>query len=158
MNWTQFAVQWLHVLGGIFWFGGVLFANVVMFPAVQRLGPTASRDLFRQMTPRMLRIMEPVAVTTILLGFLRGTVFGSIRGLDAFGTAYGLTWLVGLVAAIAVFLLGMRLFRVSERIFAGDPTDPTFVTQMRSLQIQGGASMLGFFVVFTCMILMRFGV
>jgi uncharacterized membrane protein len=157
MDWPQFAVLWLHVLGGIFWFGGVLFANVVLFPAVQRLAPDAQRELMRNLTPRMYRIVEPVAVATMVLGFLRGTVFGSIRTFDALGTPYGLTWLVALLAAVVTYALGLRLARIGEGVFAMSPGDPAFEREMRSLQLQAGASMLGFFVVFTGMILMRFG-
>ena len=37
MDWAQVAVQWLHVFGGIFWFGGALFSNFVLLPAVRHI-------------------------------------------------------------------------------------------------------------------------
>lgn len=157
MDWPQFAVQWLHVLGGIFWFGSVLFGNIVLFPAVMRLAPDVQKQVMRAMAARMFRIVEPVAVATMTLGFLRGTVFGSIRTVDALTSPYGLTWLVGLISAIAVFLLGLRLARIGDRAFEMAPGNPAFMQRQRSLQVQAFASMLGFFVIFTCMILMRFG-
>lgn len=157
MDWLRFAVQWLHVLGGIFWFGSVLFGNIVLFPAVMRLAPEVQGQVMRAMSARMLRIVEPVAVATMTLGFLRGTVFGSIRTVEALTSTYGLTWLVGLISAIAVFILGLRLARIGDRAFEMTPGDPAFMQRRRSMQVQAFASMLGFFVIFTCMILMRFG-
>lgn len=37
MNWAQFAVQWLHERGGIYWFGGAFFGNLVLLPVVIKL-------------------------------------------------------------------------------------------------------------------------
>lgn len=109
MDWVLFAVQWLHVLGGIFWFGGTLFLNVVVIPAVIRLPLERQRDVGRSLSAQLGRIVAPVAMATILLGILRGTVFGPLKSHDALvGTAYGLTWLVGLIAALATMLWGAR--------------------------------------------------
>lgn len=157
MDWLQVGVQWLHVLGGIFWFGSVLFGNIVLFPAVVRLPPNVQGQVMRTISARMFRIIEPVALATISLGFLRGTVFGSIRTLDALGSTYGLTWLVALISALVVFFLGLRLARIGDQLFEMAPGDPAFMERRRSMQVQALASMLGFFVIFTCMILMRFG-
>jgi uncharacterized membrane protein len=157
MDWLQVAVQWLHVLGGIFWFGSVLFGNIVLFPAVVRLPADVQGQIMRTISARMYPIIEPVAVVTISLGFLRGTVFGSIRTLDALGSTYGLTWLVALISALVVFSLGLRLARIGDQLFEMTPGDAAFMERRRSMQVQALASMLGFFVIFTCMILMRFG-
>jgi uncharacterized membrane protein len=37
MNWGEATLQWLHILFGTFWFGGALFANFVVVPAMMRL-------------------------------------------------------------------------------------------------------------------------
>jgi hypothetical protein len=49
------------------------------------------------------------ASAVIVLGILRGTVFGQIKTLDALTTTYGLTWLVALVLALFTFYWGYRV-------------------------------------------------
>lgn len=78
MNWLVFVVQWLHVLGGIFWFGGTLYVTFVLIPALRRGPPEYAREVSRNLNRQAERVILPVAVITIALGFLRGTVFGPI--------------------------------------------------------------------------------
>jgi putative copper export protein len=101
------------------------------------------------------RVFPVVAILIILLGIMRGTVFGPINSLeDLFGTAYGWTWLVALIATFGLLFTGARYI---GPLFEGmDTTDdyPAAVARLRRIS----AIDLGiFFVVFTCMILMRFG-
>ncbi len=43
----------------------------------------------------------------LILGLLRGTIFGPVRSLDfLFGTACGITFLIAFLAAMATFLWG----------------------------------------------------
>ena len=172
MDWGVVVVQWLHVLGAVFWFGGVLFANVVVFPVVLRLAPDRQAEIMQRLLPRMLRIVEPVGVVTILLGILRGTVFGRIKSLDALATPYGLLWLFALATAVLLVAIGIALTRAAERVFAapvaagaggaggaGGPDDVSPSAQTaaaRRLQALAMSSMLLFFAIFTAMILMRF--
>jgi putative copper export protein len=96
-----------------------------------------------------------VAILVLVLGILRGTVFGPINSLeDLFGTAYGWTWLVSLVATLGLVFTGARYV---GPMFGGlkDADDyPAAVARLRRVsRIDLGI----FFVVFTCMIRMRFG-
>lgn len=82
----QIAVQWLHVLGGIFWFGGTMFMNFVIVPAVRTM-PVVAQKEFGVAVGRTARIVLPIGYTTIALGAIRGTVFGPVKDLDIlFGT------------------------------------------------------------------------
>ena len=114
MDWLQLAVQWLHVFLGVFWFGSTLYVDFVLIPGLQTLTPGKAREAGAAVGAQGVKVILPVAVLTILLGVIRGTVFGPIKSLEALGTIYGITWLVAL-------------------------------------------ELIGFFIVFTCMILMRFG-
>jgi hypothetical protein len=50
-----------------------------------------------------------VGILVLLLGFVRGTFLGPVDSVgDVFGTAYGLTWLVALLATIALFVTEAR--------------------------------------------------
>ena len=100
MDWPTFITQWLHVLLGIFWFGASLTANVILVPALSRL-PLADQQRFGGAYGAVAnRVLPPVAYAVIILGVIRGTVFGPLQSIDAIlATAYGLTWLLALVTA-----------------------------------------------------------
>lgn len=156
MDVLQIVVQWLHVLGGIFWFGGTLFSNFVVVPAVMGISPAAQKE-FGNAIGRTAQIVRPISYATIVLGILRGTVWGPIKGTETlFGTAYGITWLVALVVAVGLVGYGQMVIEpFRERL--GRATE----AEARLLVAQAGRifgiELLGFFVIFTAMILMRFG-
>ena len=167
MDWVLFAVQWLHVILAMLWFGGVLYVDFVMIPAFNTLPLTTQRVVGSAVGLRGNKIIPTVAGLVILLGILRGTVFGQIRSLEALGSAYGITWLVALVLAIGTFMFGLRVISPSlERLAAiGDAEalnpDGTASAKLTALLSTVKRNVLleliGFVAIFTCMILMRFG-
>jgi hypothetical protein len=98
---------------------------------------------------------------------MRGTVFGPIKSLEVLGTTYGITWLVALVAAIATLYWGLRVLTPaidklnaipdSETTQADGTMSPRLAAIIDDIQRKGVLELIGFFVIFTCMILMRFG-
>ena len=168
MDWGLFIVQWLHVGLGVLWFGTVLYNATILVPAISRLPLAAQRQIGSAIGDQGFKVIPPVAVAVIILGILRGTVFGGrIRGLDDLATPYGITWFVALVFAIGAFVWSERVIRPSlGRMNAipesealgpdGAPT-PKLIAAINDLKLNTILE-LGFFVViFTCMILMRFG-
>jgi uncharacterized membrane protein len=83
MDLGLFAIQWLHVLGGIFWFGATLTLNFGIIPAVTKLPLERQREVGIQLARQLNRVILPVAALTILLGIFRGTLFGPIKSADA---------------------------------------------------------------------------
>ena len=167
MDWLQFGVQWLHVLFGIFWFGAVLTGNFIFIPALSRLALDKQREIGGAYGAVAEKVLNPVGMTVIALGFLRGTVFGQIRSLDALMTTYGITWLVGLVAAVATFLWAKRVIEpalhrmnaipVSEALQPDGAPSAGMLAAVGAVKRAAMLELLGFVVIFTCMILMRFG-
>jgi len=167
MDWLLFIVQWLHVFLGIFWFGAVLYSDFILIPAVVSLPLRSQREIGGAVGQRAARIIMPVAGLVILLGILRGTVFGPIKSLDALTTTYGLTWLIALIAASATFLWGKRVIvpaidRMNEiRLEDAERPDgtpaPELVAAIDRVKRATMLELIGFFVIFTAMILMRFG-
>lgn len=164
MNWGEATVQWLHILFGTFWFGGALFANFVVVPALMKLQAEPQQQFLKSLaaSPAML-----IAATgTIVLGFIRGTVFGEVKDLAALGTAYGIWWLVGLIAAVATYAYGTwylqpRANRLSADMAAsgvgpGGQMVPELAARMSRLKVIALLELVGFFVVFTAMIAMHF--
>ena len=164
MDWVVFGVQWLHILLAILWFGNALAAAVVTIPAISKLPLVSQQAIGIQLGERGGRMVDIVAPLVILLGFVRGTILGPIKDAGVlFGTAYGLTWLVALVVATATFLWGRYVIVPSTRALMSAPVNPDGTP---TPELDAGIErakrvtvleLIGFLVVFTCMILMRFG-
>jgi uncharacterized membrane protein len=167
MDWPQFVVQWLHVLLAITWFGAALTTNLIFIPAITRLPLDRQREIAGPYGQVASRILNMVAPTVIVLGIIRGTVFGPIRSLDALTTAYGITWLVALVAALATWawarfriepaLAKMNAIPVEAALLPDGSVSPEMDGAIATAKRNAVLELIGFFVVFTCMILMRFG-
>lgn len=164
MDWIVVAVQWLHVLLGILWFGNALVLDVIVIPAINRLPIVTQRDVASLIGARATPILNVVVPLLIALGFIRGTVLGPIKSVDILlGTAYGLTWLVALVVAIATYLWGLFVIVPALRVMDLAPVNPDgtpspeLAAATNRVKLLVSLELLGFLVIFTCMILMRFG-
>jgi hypothetical protein len=151
-------LQWLHVLLGIFWFGGSLYLNFMVVPVVLSLPLGQQRAV----------AIPLVAILVILLGLLRGTVWGPVHTFAfLFGTAYGVTFLTSLLVASGVELWGhfvagraaaqLNTFPLAEVMKPESATATAFDAQVQRVKLFALVELLGFFIIFTCMILMRFG-
>ena len=163
MDWVLFGVQWLHVLLGIFWFGNAIAVAAILIPAVSTLPIPTQRQVGGRYADIAERTFKVVAPTVIVLGIVRGTLFGPIKSVDALGTTYGITWLVALIAAVATFLWGLYVIGGAASVMNAAPLgpdgEPTPELERATTRVKQVAvlELVGFFVIFTCMILMRFG-
>lgn len=155
MDWLQFVVQWLHVLLGITWFGYAISMFFLVSPALAHLPEPELRATNMRLGELGARVFPIVGILVLVLGFIRGTFLGPIDSVDdVFGTAYGLTWLVALVATVALFITGARFIGPSFVGLKDAPDLPAAVARLRRLSMFDLAL---FGLIFTCMILMRFG-
>jgi putative copper export protein len=155
VNWLQFTVQWLHVLLGILWFGYALSMYFLVSPALMRLPEPQLRDVNVQLGRTGARVFPFVAIAVLVLGFVRGTFLGPIRSIeDAFGTAYGITWLVAIVLTLGLVFTGARYIGPGWEKLHAEPDLPAAIERLRAIT---RIDLVLFFGVFTCMILMRFG-
>jgi uncharacterized membrane protein len=113
---------------------------------------------------RATPVFHVVVPLIIVLGIVRGTLLGPIKGLDVLaGTAYGLTWLAALTVTVLTYLWGLFVIipglRVMERAPLNPDGSPTPVLEAATNRVKLLVSLelIGFVVIFTCMILMRFG-
>jgi uncharacterized membrane protein len=164
MDWVVFGVQWLHVLLGMFWFGNALVLDVIVIPAINRLPIIRQREIASLIGARATPIFVVVPILIVALGVVRGTWLGPIRTVDVlFGTAYGITWLVALVVTVLVYLWGLFVILPALRAMDAMPVaadgGPTPELEAATNRVKAVVSLelIGFFVIFTCMILMRFG-
>jgi uncharacterized membrane protein len=167
MDWAQFVVQWLHVLLGIVWFGVVLYNALILIPALNPMPVGRQREIGQAIGAQAFKVIRPVAMAVIALGIIRGTVFGPIKGVDDLTTAYGITWLVALAFAIAAYFWGERMIGPalermnaipeSEAVGPDGRPSPALVAALDRVKRVAVLELGIFFVIFTCMILMRFG-
>ena len=164
MDWVTFGVQWLHVLLGITWFGYSLALAIFFIPAINRLPITTQQQIGAALGERGTPIIDVLAPSILVLGFIRGTFLGPIDSVqDVFTTGYGITWLVALITIIAVYLWGRLVIIGSVRALNSAPltaeggATPELNAALDRAKRVTVLELLGFFVIFTCMILMRFG-
>ena len=114
--WGPIVIQWLHVLLGMFWFGSTLYLDVLVIPAVMTLPLEQQRTVSKPLTTFSERVIIPAGLLVMLLGLVSGIVFGPVRSLDfLFGTAYGLTFLIAGLAALATFAWGQLILTPAAR-------------------------------------------
>jgi hypothetical protein len=164
MDWAVVVVQWLHIVLGIIWFGNALVVALILIPTLNPLPILTQRDIGQRYGDRATRIINVVGPTVIALGIIRGTLLGPIKSVeDVLGMAYGITWLVALITAVGVFLwgryaIGGALERMNTAALNPDGTATAELEQATSrVKLVTVLELIGFFVIFTCMILMRFG-
>jgi uncharacterized membrane protein len=171
MDWLEFAVQWLHVLFAILWFGGTMFLDFVVLPTLHRVPPASARDVGRAMGPRIAMLMRVAAVVVIVLGIVRGVAWGPRNaagtGFD-FASQYGMTWSISILLALAIVAISdgvivrtMRKLYGDDALWTfaatgGQPT-PEFSALTGRLRTVSLIQLVLFFAIFTCMVLMRFG-
>lgn len=151
-------VQWLHVLLGIFWFGSTLYINLVFIPAVLPLSREKQQEIAARISPLTTRVLRPTAILVIALGIVRGTVLGPIHSVqDVFSTTYGVTWFVALVGALALFTFIEVVFDPDIRRLNTAKTEAEYDATLGRVKILSVVELIGFFAIFTCMILLRLG-
>ena len=160
MPWGSFVVEWVHILLGIFWFGSALYANFILAPTMMRLSQGAQRELFGALFGRASAVMTRVGYLTVAAGFIRGTLFGRIQSVDIlFGSRYGIVWLIALAVGLFVALWShivlarsaQQTIAMPQPVGASGPIVPPRPDPMPRV-----VEMVGFFVLFTLMIVLKF--
>lgn len=149
-------VQWLHVLGGIVWFGAAIFMAAVMWPMIFRQPAPQARALFDSLGRQIGGLMGAASQVVLWLGLLRGTWLGPIKSFDAlFGTSYGHTFAVAILLTLVLIVYGATSGpRLVTRVFDGDQ----FRSGAQAYVRRSNAVILVLFAaILLCMVLMRFG-
>lgn len=157
MDWLTGIIHWLHVLFAIFWFGSTLYADFVLLPAAMQMSPGAQRELGQRIGPIAERAETAAGIATIVLGVILGTIVGPIQSLTFLvGTAYGITWLVSLVLALAVFAFGLWVLTPAVAGVARATTPAELEAAVARVRRYAILQLAGFLLIFTAMVLMHF--
>lgn len=146
------AVQWLHVLGGILWFGSTVTNHVVVVPSIKAQPPESQKAWWRSYSARYGQVIGVVGGATIVFGIVRGLLDGVW---SALGSAYGVTWIASLLLGIGLAFVGARLTgpTVGRLGSAENTSYGALITRLSSL---GRVEIGLFLVLFSLMIAMRF--
>lgn len=166
MDWAQFVVQWLHVILAITWFGAVIYNDFILIPAITTLPYREQRTAGTAIGNQAAKVITAASAGVIVLGILRGTVFGRIRSLDVLTTPYGIAWTLALVVSIVTFFWGIKVivgalkrfnaFDLDQAVMPDGSQNPVMVALINDIKVKSMLELLFFFVIFTCMIFMRF--
>lgn len=151
------AVHWLHILTGITWFGGYVFLDFIVLPALIQLPAGPGQLAQERIFARAKTIMAFVGPAVVLLGILRGTLLGSITSVAVlFGSSYGWLWMTSLTLAVALMLWGAVL----HGRFVGEMWDAEAIRPAARDRIRTSRriEMTAFSLILLCMVLMRFGI
>ncbi|MBA3826187.1 MAG: hypothetical protein H0X24_20090 [Ktedonobacterales bacterium] len=162
--WFVVLFQWLHVLLAIFWFGSVLYLNVILIPTILRLPIEQQRAVTIPLGAFSDRILTPVSMLVILFGILRGTVFGQVQHVTRLlGTSYGRIFLAAALLTIGLACWGTFVSGRAAKhlntipLVNGGPT-PAFTNQLQRVKMFVLLELVGFFIIFTLMILLGSGI
>ena len=103
----------VHVVGGVFWAGAILFVVHFLEPAVRDAGPDGAKVMQALGKRRYLEVVPTVAALTLLSGYgLYWRLFGSVfPGPGASGPELALA--LGGFASLVAFVIGVTLLRPS---------------------------------------------
>ncbi|MCI4352726.1 MAG: hypothetical protein L3K14_04980 [Thermoplasmata archaeon] len=142
-------LAWLHVISAIGWLGGGIMVVFVIGPALARLSPVSTGEYFVTVVPRVGRFFQIVPVLTIVFGALLLYDNGGF-GLLSLSTTYGLTLSIGVIFALAAFVVAeffaipsmFKIVRMVKKMRAsGQAQPPTeFLATAKLARVTGALS------------------
>lgn len=101
----------VHILGGIFWVGGLMYTSFFLVPVV-RSSPSVAGQVMAGLQKRRLFIILPIVALLTIASGTRLLMIASTGFSDTYlETTAGRTYSIGGVAAIIAFLLSMIVSR-----------------------------------------------
>lgn len=111
MSIEMVVLRFVHVVGGVFWAGGGIYATLFITPAIIAAGPAAGPMVTEMQRRKLFTVVPIVAVLTMLSGIrLLWIVSGGFSG-SYFATTQGLTYAVAGAASIVGFVLALVVSR-----------------------------------------------
>ncbi|HLV97485.1 MAG TPA: hypothetical protein VKT82_02305 [Ktedonobacterales bacterium] len=159
MGWG-FIVQWLFVLCGFVWVGGVLYVNVVLLPPLIIVPLDQLRTIGSRVGSLTRWVFMPAAVLVIALGVLHSTLFDPKQSGGILFAAYGMPFLLAFLATVGTIAWGMLVSRSAIRRLHRNPSarftladgkaSTSIAAQLQRVKLLSGLELLGFFASFAC--------
>ena len=104
-------LRFIHVVGGAFWVGTVLFVSFFLLPALSQTGPAMGQVMGALQRRGMMTVLPIVALLTILSGLRLMWITSAGFTAAYFSTPVGRTYAVAALAALLALLLGVFVAR-----------------------------------------------
>lgn len=101
----------IHIFGGIFWVGSMLFTTIFLAPALRSSPATAGQVMASLQKRRLFTVLPTVALITIASGIRLLFIASAGFSESYLATATGRTFSASAVAAIVAFLLALLVSR-----------------------------------------------
>lgn len=101
----------IHVVGGMFWVGTVVFNSLFLIPALAASGPAAATVMGHLQRRRLFVVLPIVALLTLLAGVRILQIASGGFSAAYFASATGRTYAIGAALAILAFLIGVSIVR-----------------------------------------------
>lgn len=101
----------VHVLGGTFWVGSMLFTSIFLLPSIREAGPAAGGVMAGFQKRKLMVVIPVVALLTILSGFRLIWIISNGFAPEFFGTARGQIFSIAGGLALLAFIIGMAVNR-----------------------------------------------
>lgn len=101
----------VHILGGIFWVGAMLYNAFFLMPAMVQAGPAAGPVMAGLQQRKLFTWLPVVAILTMLAGIRLMMIGAEGFGAAYFETSMGRTYLGGGILAILGFVVGLTVAR-----------------------------------------------
>ena len=111
MDVTLIVFRLVHVLGGVFWVGAMVFVANFLVPAVGDAGPDGGKVIAALMRRRFMTIIPIVAALVILSGLWLYWRASSGFSTDYMKSGPGHAYAIGALCAITAFIIGMTVTR-----------------------------------------------
>ncbi len=148
-------MDWLHLLGGTIWLGGIAVLALLWLPALRAGGHELRRAVMGQLLPRFGLVALPAFVLVALTGAVNAYIQVRHPSL-LWGTPYGRTLLVksAFVAVIALMSY-THVFRLRPRLLASNP-HPNARIERRHWRFIGAEPLVGIGLAATVALLVSF--
>jgi hypothetical protein len=111
MDTTMVVLRLIHIFGGVFWAGTMIFVAVLLEPSIRENGPDGGKVQASLMRRGLLNIMPIVAILVMLTGIeLVRRVSGGFTA-EWFGSPTGRALSLGMASTIVAFLFGVLVMR-----------------------------------------------
>lgn len=119
MSGELLVLRLVHVLGGIFWVGGMMYMTFFLGPALAQAGPAAAPVMAGLQQRKALVWFPVIAVITILAG-IRLMMISSLGFQSAyFASTSGKVYLISGLASVIALVLGLAVVRPGMQRMAG---------------------------------------
>lgn len=132
----------VHIVGGVFWVGSVIFTSFFLMPTLMKAGPAAAGPVMAGLQQRRLMVWLPVVSILVILSGLRLMMIASGGEAHWFQHRAGHAYSVSGALAIVAFLIGVTVNRpamikagkLSQSAVSDAPTRVAILEEVKRLQ------------------------